>query len=167
MSYLRQILVLAVSLSAVGACSSAVAPPDPSTVTVTVRAASVNAVVTTAGSATWVRFTLPIRVENTGATLIKFSPCASYLESRAGETWGSAWSPVCASVPDSRNEIAPGASLDAEITVAAALAGPGSPQWDSLSLDVPLRYQAGYLAAGVSGRIPTVASNEFTLTSAR
>ncbi|MCC7054647.1 MAG: hypothetical protein IT355_15355 [Gemmatimonadaceae bacterium] len=165
----RQILLLSGTLSALGACTNAVAPPAPAavTVTVTVRAASVDPVVTAAGSVTWVRFTLPLRFENTGATSVSVEPCASYIESRSGGTWRSAWMPVCATGGASLRDILPGEIRDAEIQVAAALAGPGAPRWDAASLDVPLRYQAGYVWHGVSGRIPTVASNEFTLGSSR
>jgi hypothetical protein len=163
----RQILFLSGTLSALGACATPVAPPTPAAVTVTVRAASVDPVVTTAGSVTWMQFTLPLRFENTGATSVSLEPCASYLESRSGTTWRSAWMPVCATGGASLRDILPGETRDADIQVAAALAGPGAPRWDAASLNVPLRYQAGYVAYRVSGSIPTVASNEFTLSLSR
>jgi len=157
-----QILLLSGTLFALGACTNAVAPSAPAAVTVTVRAESVDPVVTTAGSVTWVKFALPLRFENTGATSVRVEPCASYIESRSGTTWRSAWSPVCAAGGASHRDIPPGETRDVEIQVAAALSGPGAPRWDAASMDVPLRYQAGYVGLGVSGRIPTVASNEFT-----
>lgn len=163
----RQILLLSSTLFAVGACTNAVAPPSPASVTVTVRAASLDPVVTAAGSVTWVRFTLPLRFENTGSTSVSVAPCASYLESRSGGTWRLAWMPICATGGASLRDIPPGETRDAEIQVDAALAGPGAPRWDAASLDVPLRYQAGYVRQGVSGKIPTVASNEFTLSSSQ
>lgn len=165
MSQLRQMQLLAGVLLAAGACASAVAPSAQATVTI--RATRVDAVVTVAGSVTWVQFTLPLRFENTGGTPVSLEPCASYLESRSAATWSTAWSPICSASGESLKNIPPGQSRDTQIEVIAALAGPGAPRWEADGLGGLLRYQAGYAFQGLRGRIPTVASNEFTLHKSR
>jgi hypothetical protein len=48
--------------------------------------------------------------------------------------------------------------------VTAAIEGHGGPTWTAPGIDGSYRFVAGLIATGVTGLIPTVASNEFTLS---
>src|SRR4029453_11023501 len=68
------------------ACPSAPAPAEPRAI-VTVLRQTLGVTVVPAGSVTWIEFTVPIRIDNTGPASLRFIGCASGLEVRVGDQW--------------------------------------------------------------------------------
>jgi len=113
--------------------------------------------------ATWIEFAVPVRIENTGAVPLEFTACASRLEAQTGSSWNAVWAPICSANASTLPAIPPGERRDVTMNVSAALDGPGSPEWRSDNVAGTYRFVAGLILSGVGGRIPTVASNTFTL----
>ena len=159
----RTLVPAALALSA-AACSSATAPAEPRAI-VTVLRQTLGVTVVPAGSVTWIEFTVPIRIDNTGPASLRFIGCASGLEVRVGDQWSDVWSPDCLAASASPVEIPAGESRDFAVSVGASIQGPGSPSWRATGIDGTYRFAAGVVRTGSGGVIPTVASNAFTLES--
>lgn len=160
----RRTLSLVALACGLAACSESTAPDDPDA-TVTVQAPSVAVTTVAAGEVTWIDFTIPLRIENTGSTSLTFVYCASRIEARAADGWSKAWSPVCLVESTLPVQIPPGAHLETSMTVRAAIGGPGGPTWSPGTTDGSYRFVAGLLPDGAGGIVPTVSSNSFTLVS--
>lgn len=160
----RRTLSLVALACGLAACSESTAP-DNLDATVTVQAQSVAVTTVAAGEVTWIDFTIPLRIENTGSTSLTFVYCASRIEARAADVWSKAWSPVCLVESTRPVRIPPGAYLETSMTVRAAVAGPGDPSWNVGTTDGSYRLVVGLLPDGTGGIIPTVPSNSFTLVS--
>ena len=160
----RRTLVPAALALSTAVCSRATAPPEPGAI-VTVARQTLAVTVVPAGSVTWIEFTVPVRIDNTGPAPLHFVMCASGLEVRARDQWNDVWSPVCLAASASPVEIPAGESREFPVSVWASIQGSGSPSWRGTGTDGTYRFVAGVLRAGASGVIPTVASNAFTLAS--
>ena len=161
--YRRTLSVIAVAC-ALAACSDSTAPDEPGA-TVTVPAQSVAVTTVAVGDVTWIDFTVPLRISNTGSTSLTFVYCATRIEAQGNDGWSKAWSPACLVESTQPVRILPGAHLETSMTVRAAVAGPGGPPWSVGTTDGSYRVVAGLLPDGAGGKIPTVVSNSFTLVS--
>lgn len=161
----RRMLPLAALVAGIAGCSDATGPRAPHA-TVTVQAPSLAATTVPAGAITWIHFTVPVRIDNTGTTTLAYSPCMVRVDARAGETWTAAWTPNCAAVDWVPLEILPGESRDISVVVDAALAGPGGPPWLASPSASEFRLVALLGSETTNGRIPEMASNSFTLVVA-
>jgi hypothetical protein len=148
------------------ACSNAAEPRRPNAV-VTVQAPTLAAALRPGGSATWLDFTVPLTIRNAGSASFTFFVCGSRVEARSGNAWSTAWFPFCALGSSSPNDILPGETRTFTVRVTAAIEGAGAPDWTAPGIDGTYRFVAGLVVPGVSGLIPTVASNEFTLSEAK
>jgi hypothetical protein len=165
MTLIRRTFSLLVACSLV-ACSNATEPKRPNAV-VTVQTPALAATVTSGASVTWLQFTVPLTIRNAGSEAFTFYMCASRVEVRSGDTWSAAWAPICTAGSSSPNDILPGESRTFSVLVMAAMEGPGGPDWTASGIDGSYRFVAGLIVPGVGGLIPTVASNEFTLSDAK
>jgi hypothetical protein len=114
-------------------------------------------------------FTIPLPIHNAGSEAFTFVYCASRVEARNGDAWSRAWFPLCnlplaTSEPSSPNDILPGETRTFTVRVVAAIGGTPGSTWEVPGIDGSYRFVAGLIAPGVGGSIPTVASNEFTLS---
>jgi hypothetical protein len=158
----RHLVVLAFG---VAACSDATTPGLPRA-TVTVPAQSLAVTTVPAGSVTWIEFTVPLRIDNTGSGPLTFEFCASRVEARAGDAWAAAWTPVCVADGAAPVVVPAGERREFTVSVRAAVQGPGGPAWVPGTTAGSYRFAAGLVAAGASGTIPVVPSNTFTLAGA-
>ena len=150
------------SLIALAACSESTGPLA-SSATVTVTSSSLAATRTTAGGITWIQFSVPVRIENTGTTTLKYEHCSEQVEARTGTSWSVAWTPICSVTLDRLALIIPpGESREFTEAVQAAVSGPGGPPWLASAGAPEFRFVA-VLSPNTTGRLPVVASNSFTL----
>jgi hypothetical protein len=161
-AFVSRTLVLLVACG-VAACSHVTEPARPNAI-VTVEAPTLTASVISGSRVTWLDFSVPLVIRNTGSVAITFEFCASRVEARSGDTWRTVWTPICALAASSINDIPPGESRTFNARVVGAVEGVGSPKWTSGGIGGAHRFVAGLILPGVGGLIPTVASNEFTLS---
>src|SRR5262245_14974588 len=162
MAVVSRTLVLVVACG-LAACSHVTEPSRPNA-TVTVEATTLTASVIAGSNVTWLDFSVPLTIRNTGSVPITFAFCASRVEARSGDTWRTVWTPTCALASASINDIPPGESRTFNARVVGAVEGLGGPKWSSGDIEGAHRFVAGLILPGVGGLIPTVASNEFTLS---
>jgi hypothetical protein len=148
----------------VAACSGATTPRAPSAV-VTVQRDTLVASMVMAGTVRWMNVTVPLSIYNAGTERLTFEYCASGIEGRVAGDWQRAWGPICAVASGSPAEILPGETRELTVTVTAAVEGPGGPEWQLERIDGMYRFAAGLVRSGMSGAIPVVHSNAFTLVS--
>jgi len=160
----RRTFVLAGVAVSTAACADSTAPPEPSA-TVMVERQTLAVAMVPAGSVTWIQFTVPVRIHNTGSGPLRFVICASRLEAQGGDQWNAVWAPVCLAESAMAPEIPAGESRAFAVSVWASVQGSGSPAWRATGTDGTYRFVAGVVRSGVGGVIPTVASNGFTLAS--
>jgi len=158
----RHLLSLGLLAATLAACSGTTAPAEPRA-NVAVQAPSVVATTVTVAGVTWLEFTVPVLIANTGSVALTYSSCASWVEARAGDAWKAAYTPLCMLSADGDVVIPPGESLAFNVSVQASLSGPGGPPWLADPSATDFRFSAGLTAPGTSGRIPIVRSNVFTL----
>jgi hypothetical protein len=145
------------------ACSNATEPRRPNAI-VTVQSPALTA---SGLSENRLDFTIPLTIHNAGSEPFTFVYCASSVEARNGDAWSRAWFPLCAVEGSSPNDVLPGETRTFTVRVVAAIGGfPGS-TWEAPGIDGSYRFVAGLIVPGVGGSIPTVASNEFTLSEAK
>ncbi len=161
MPLVRRTLAVA-ALAAVAACSDSTGPIM-TRAAVTVPAPSLTATSVTGGAVTWIRFSVPVHIENTGFVTLMYSPCFERVDVRTGDTWAAAWTPDCAATEWIPLEIPPGESRDVDVQVQAAVSGPGGPQWLAAPGASEYRFVALLGLPAVKGRIPEFVSNSFTL----
>jgi hypothetical protein len=89
------------------------------------------------------------------------------VEARNGDAWSRAWFPLCALAQSSPNDILPGETRTFTVRVVAAIEGAPGSTWEVTGIDGSYRFVAGLIAPGFGGSIPTVASNEFTLSEVK
>lgn len=162
MSLGRRSITFVALAAGLAACSDSTGPIMPRA-TVTVPAPSLAATTVTGGAVTWIRFTVPVHIENTGMSTLQYSPCGGRVDVRSGDTWTAAWTPNCSATEWIPLEIAPGESRDVDVMVDAAISGPGGPPWLAPTAAVEYRFVALLASSTTNGRIPEFASNSFTL----
>jgi hypothetical protein len=155
-SYIAALVILGI------ACSSPTGPGDPRA-TVVVQRDMLATTSVVAGTVTWLRFEVPIAIENSDRVALTFVGCATTIEARTGAEWTTAWTPTCSTGTDSPLVIPPGEVRELTVSVIAATAGPGGPEWRAAGTDGTYRLVAGLIPANTGGRIPKVPSNAFTL----
>jgi hypothetical protein len=157
----RTTFVMVVTLAGT-ACSSATEPSAPRA-TVTVQRDTIVASRVVGGGVTRIRFTVPAAIHNAGPVSLTYPFCAAFIEAPARGVWDVVWSPSCVLGSSTDLEIAPGETRQIAVEVSAAVAGPGGPTWGSAAVDGTYRLAVRLVAAGLTGRIPQVPSNPFTL----
>ena len=165
MSLGRRTPYLGVLVSGLAACSDATSPAS---LRATVTVPSQSLVVTTnpAGSVSWIQFTIPVRVDNTGSSALTFVVCASRVETSVSGAWAVAWTPICLADQATPVVVPAGERREFTVSVGAAVQGPGRPEWVPGTIAGTYRFAAGLVPAGASGAVPMVASNTFTLVGA-
>jgi hypothetical protein len=158
----RRTLSVVILAAGIAACSDSTGPLTPHAA-VTVQAPSLAATTVPAGAVTWIHFTIPVRIDNTGMTTLQYSPCMQRVDVRTGDTWTAAWTPNCAATEWIPLEIPPGESREFSAVVDAALSGPGGPPWLASPNASEFRYVALLASETTNGRVPEVPSNSFTL----
>ena len=162
MSLTRQALFVA-GLGCAGlACTDTTSPSVPRASAVVQRDTIVPALIT-AGTVTWLRFTVAVTVHNTGTAALAFDLCESAVEVQAGSGWGPAWSPICALVLGSGPVIPAGASRELTVDVKAAVQGPGYPDWRATTVDGTYRLLVALASSGARRADLRVTSNAFIL----
>jgi hypothetical protein len=151
--------------SGLAGCSDSIAPRAPSA-SVTVQAQSLAVTTAPAGSVTWIEFTVPLRIDNTGSAPLTFELCASRVEARAADAWAAAWTPICLADRAAPLVIPAGERRELTVSVRAAAQGAGGPPWVPVTTAGSYRFAAGLVPAGANGNIPVVPSNTFTLAGA-
>ena len=159
----RRLLSSIVLASVLAGCARPTAPVERSAI-VTVQAETIGAAVVAGGSGTWIQFTVPLRIENTGSTPLAFALCASRIEARTGDLWSAAWTPICALHSSDSADVPSGEHRDFSVVVSASVDASGGPQWHGTGITGAYRFVAGVTFAGTTGIVPTVTSNQFTLT---
>ena len=166
MLLVRRTLTLVALVAGLAACSDSTGPRAPNA-TVTVQPTTLAATTVPGGATTWVQFTVPVRIENTGSTTLTLPFCADRVEARSEGTWITAWSPICMLTRDGVPlEIPPGESREFGETVQIPVSGPGTVPGLTAPGAIEFRFVESLANAGTTGRIPEVASNTFTLTIA-
>lgn len=158
----RRMLSLVALVAGIAACSDGPWPRAPHAA-VTVQSTSLTATTAAAGAVTWLHFSIPVRIDNTGTTTLSYSPCLQRVDVRTGDTWTAAWTPDCAATEWIPLEIPAGESREFSVVVDAAVSGPGGPPWLASPGASEFRYVALLGSQTTNGRIPEVASNSFTL----
>jgi hypothetical protein len=162
----RRTLSLVALVAALAACSDGTGPDAPRA-TVTVQPTPLAATTVSGGATTWVLFTVPVRIENTGSTTIEYGYCGDRLEARTGGTWTSAWAPICMATVDwVPVEIPPGESREFSETIQVRVTGPGSTPWLAAPGATEFRFVESLATSGTTGHARDVASNSFTITIA-
>ena len=154
---------IAIILLAAGGASCATPSAPALSASVRVRVAEVVATRVMAGAVTWIHFTVPLTVENHGATDFRSVSCAAAVDVLVNARWTRAWSPVCAAA--SGDIIPAGATRNLDIAVGAAVSGPGAPTWSG-SPGAQYRVSLGVLTDRVDGELPRLTSNSFTIREA-
>jgi hypothetical protein len=159
---MRPIFALALGLSAAAGCTESTGPAFRASLTV--PRDSVTATITPAGTVQWLKFAVPITIQNAGRATVTFQYCNIGIDNRvAGDQWRAAWSPTCTVQAVSPDEIRPGETRELTVEVAAAVEGPGGPRWGSDEIDGTYRVHARVDAA--DGTSPaTLTSNSFVVT---
>lgn len=162
MSTRRHTLIAAALVLLGAACSDATAPAGVSA-TVMVPDTLVTSQVASS-NAQWIQFTLPVSIRNTASVPLTFLYCGSGIEVQNGDVWTNVWFPICALMNSSLpTPILPGETRVLSMTITGAVAGNGGPKWENASIGGTYRLKAALMADGVSGTIPTIGSNAFTL----
>jgi len=150
----------AVLLGAVS-CRDATGPVPISAVVVVPD--SVIATTMTAGSVKWMQFAMEVSVTNSSSTPLRLFYCSNSVEQNVSGVWKSASGPTCSLQAAPEGEILPGATRVMTVTVAAALSGPGGPDWTGEGVRGEHRLRVALVPPGYSGVIPTIPSNSFAL----
>jgi hypothetical protein len=140
------------------ACATPSAPEI--SATLRVRSADLQAAQVTEGTVTWIRFTVPLTVQNLGVTDLRFIDCSAAVDALVSARWTRVWSPICAAASGAL--LPAGATRDFDLVVSAAIAGPGTPAWSGVP-DANYRVSFGVWSAGVDGKLPRLYSNSFAL----
>ena len=159
----RRLLSWIVLAPVLAGCARPTAPIERSAI-VTVQSERIGAAGVSGGDGTWIQFTVPLRIENTGSTPLAFALCASRIEARTGDLWNAAWTPICVLQSSDSVAVPSGEHRDFSVVVSASVDGSGGPQWHGSGVTGAYRFVAGVMFAGTTGVVPTVTSNEFTLT---
>ena len=158
MSLLRRGLSVALLVAGSAFCAAPSAPDI--SATVRVRSTDVLGARVAEGAVTWLRFTVPLTVQNLGDADLRIVDCAAAVDVLVNARWNRAWSPICAAA--SGAIIPPGATRDLELSVSAAVAGPGSPAWSG-SPDANYRVSLGVWSNRIDGELSRLISNSFIL----
>jgi hypothetical protein len=158
MSIFRRGLSIVLLIAGIVACATPSAPEIAATLRV--RSADIQAAQVVEGAVTWIRFTVPLTVQNLGATDLRIIDCAAAVDALVSARWNRVWSPICAAA--SGPILPAGATRDFDLLVSAAIAGPGSPMWSGAP-DANYRVSLGVWSAGVDGELPRLFSNRFVL----
>lgn len=153
-----------VSLIALAACSDASGPRAPSA-TVTVVGSPLVATTGVTGASTWIQFTVPLRIENTGTVTVAYKYCISRVDAHTASTWTAAWTTVCQpGTGFGPLEVPPGESRDVTETVSGIISGPGAPTWYAAPGASEYRFVPVLLSPDGKSLTPEVVSNSFTVT---
>lgn len=153
----------AILLAVLVACADATGP-EPSAV-VRVEADTVHAQHYQAGSVEWLRFVVPVSIENTSSASVFFQSCQSAVEQMDGGQWRAVWSPICSAGTATGTEVRPGEQLSIALRVDAATAGPGAPEWKSVAIAGTYRVTVGLITARRDAPSVTMRSDTFLLAS--
>lgn len=156
---MRHCLVVVAGATLLG-CGS---PTDPAArARLTALAQTVPATTTQAGAVQWLAFTVPLRLENTGSAVLRYSTCGFAIEVQSASVWRTVWAPMCTLENSSPPELAPGQTLELNLVVGAALSGPGGPPWDHTAVADTYRVRAD-LESALDKRLRPAYSNTFVL----
>jgi len=128
----RTLLPAAMILAAVVACTDATGPA-PSAI-VRVDADTIHAQRYQAGSVAWLRFVVPVTIENPSSSSVFLQDCMYGVEQPDGAQWRRVWSPICSLGASAGTEVRAGEQLALTLPVDAATSGPGAPEWNSAAI---------------------------------
>ena len=125
--------------------------------TLAVTADTIIAGLNTAGTVTWLQFTLPVSIFNGRAVPVSVDYCLASVEEPSGAAWKMVWAPVCALEGTTSPVIAPGETKSFQWGVAAAVTGSGGPTWEAPVVNGTYRLSLATAALG------TLTSNTFVV----
>ena len=159
----RRALVAVAAGCLAAACEGTTGPRTP-LATVIVNADTVQASTFTGPRVTWVNFKVPVSIRNDDVLAIEEPTCTTWIEWADASDWKTAYAPGCLLSGGLHTWIQPGETRSYEMSISAAVEGPGAPAWEAPSIAGTYRVSLGLvLQQGVSGLIPRVPSNAFVI----
>lgn len=160
----RRTLSLPAMLLAVLVACADVTSPDLSAI-VRVEADTIQAQHYQAGSVAWLRFVVPVSIQNTSSASVFIHECSYGVEQLVDSQWRDVWNPICSLGTGLGTEVRPNEQRSLAVRVDAATAGPGAPEWKGVAIAGTYRLTVVLFSGGSDVTSVTKNSDTFLLAS--